>query len=172
MFVNLDVSTEHLPRVDDIVWQSLHPRYVRALQLVNSGLLVFVLAAWTIVYVVRDFSIVPFLVVVTAASFVGIMSILWPLVSIPRCGYALRDHDMVYKQGVMLRNVTAVPFNRIQHVEVSSGPLDRRFGLATLKLYTAGGSGGDLSVDGLPGDLAEQLRDHILGKAGVAIELD
>jgi membrane protein YdbS with pleckstrin-like domain len=66
--------------------------------------------------------------------------------------------------------VTAIPFNRIQHVETSSDPLDRKFDLATLQLFTAGGSGGDLKIDGLGKDVAEQLRAYILKKVGASIE--
>ena len=172
MFANPEVSIKHLPRADDVAWQLLHPRYVRVQQLVRSGVLAIVLMAWMIAFVISDIALVAFVVMFAAMSLVGIASILWPLIAVPRCGYSLREHDMVYRQGVITRTVTAVPFNRIQHVEVSSGPLDRRFGIGTLKLYTAGGSGGDLSVAGLPGDTAELLRDHILGKASVAVELD
>ena len=68
------------------------------------------------------------------------------------------------------RSVTAVPFNRIQHVETSNTPLDRKFGLATLQLFTAGGSSGDLKIDGLGDDIASQLRVFILDKAGASIE--
>jgi len=66
--------------------------------------------------------------------------------------------------------VTAIPFNRIQHVETSSDPLDRKFDLATLQLFTAGGSSGDLKIDGLGKDVAEQLRAFILKKVGAFVE--
>jgi membrane protein YdbS with pleckstrin-like domain len=68
--------------------------------------------------------------------------------------------------------VTAIPFNRIQHVETSSDPIDRKFDLATLQIFTAGGSGGDLKINGLEKDTAEQLRVFILQKVGASIEID
>ena len=61
-------------------------------------------------------------------------------------------------------------FNRIQHVERSSTPLDRRFRIANLQLYTAGGSGGDLRIQGLPERTAEKLRAFILEKIGSGVE--
>ena len=94
----------------------------------------------------------------------------WPFVAVPRRGYVVRDRDIVFRQGVLFRSVTAVPFNRIQHVETSSTPLDRKFGIAALQLYTAGGSGGDLKIHGLDAGTAEQLRGFILEKAGSSIE--
>ena len=84
----------------------------------------------------------------------------------PKRGFALRDQDIVYKHGVLWRSVKAVPFNRVQHAATGSGPLDRRFGLATLTVFTAGGSGGDLRVPGLNRDLAERLRGYIVDRVG------
>ncbi len=52
----------------------------------------------------------------------------------------------------------------MQHVEVSSGPLQRKFGLATVKFFTAGGSSVDLKVDGLSTERAEQMRAFIANK--------
>ena len=60
--------------------------------------------------------------------------------------------------------------NRIQHVEKSSTPLDRRFNLATLQIFTAGGTGGDLKIHGLPARTAEKLRFFILEKIGSSVE--
>ena len=70
----------------------------------------------------------------------------------------------------MFRSVTAVPYNRIQHVETSSTPFDRKYGLASLQIFTAGGTGGDLKIGGLAKDVAEKLRLYILDKAGASIE--
>jgi len=109
-------------------------------------------------------------VLYTLLLIVGIHSMVWPGIAVPRRGYALRDKDILFHKGVIWRSVTAVPFNRIQHVETSSTPMDRRYGLATLQLFTAGGSSGDLKIDGLGKDIAEQLRVFILDKAGAVIE--
>ena len=94
----------------------------------------------------------------------------WPFVAVPRRGYVVRDKDVVFRYGVVFRSVTAVPFNRIQHVETSSTPLDRKFGIAALQIFTAGGSGGDLRIDGLSADVAERLRVYILDKVGASVE--
>lgn len=170
MFENADVPLDALPRADAVDWQPLHPRYARARQLVNGALALIVAAALVIVYVVNgDLPLWPPLAVGLPAAAIGIV---WPVIAVPRRGYALRRHDMVYRHGVFWRKVTAVPFNRLQHVEVNNGPIDRWFGIGTLKLYTAGGSGGDLTIEGLPIETAESLREHLLRKAGSVVERD
>jgi membrane protein YdbS with pleckstrin-like domain len=59
-----------------------------------------------------------------------------------------------------------LPFNRVQHAEVSNGPLQRKYGLATLKFFTAGGSSVDLKIDGLHKERAEKMRSFIMEKSG------
>lgn len=77
-------------------------------------------------------------------------------------GWALRDHDIVARIGVLWRSTMALPLARIQHVETSHGPLERAHGLARLKLYTAGGLTADLTLIGLEGDTADRLREYLV----------
>lgn len=78
-------------------------------------------------------------------------------------GYLVRGDDIQYRTGALWRRQTAVPVNRIQHVEITQGPIERMLGLARLIIYTAGGSGSDLAVPGLPAGTAEHLREQVLG---------
>jgi uncharacterized protein len=174
MFENAEIALENLPAADVVGWQALDRRFALRLQiraLINVALAA---AALSILQILRvrmggDMSIgFAWLALIPFAA----GSLLWPLISVPRKGYAVRDRDLLYKSGVIWRSVTAVPFNRVQHVETASTPLDRRFGLASLELFTAGSSGGDLKIHGLPADVAERLRVFVLGKAGAAIERD
>ena len=79
-------------------------------------------------------------------------------------GIAMRDFDIAYRSGLFWRKTVIVAFNRVQHVEVSSGPLQRKFGLASVKLFTAGGSSVDLKIDGLMAERAEDIRAFIAEK--------
>jgi uncharacterized protein len=174
MFENSEIALEALPAADDVQWQPLDRRFVRRQQvrgLLNAAMVV---AAVLVLQFLRgrigwDVPVWPSWIILAA---VAANAVAWPVVSVPRKGYALRDKDLVYRDGVFWRSVTAVPFNRVQHVETASTPLDRRFGLASLQLYTAGSSGGDLRIDGLRADDAERMRVFVLRKAGDAIEHD
>lgn len=79
-----------------------------------------------------------------------------------RRGWALREHDLIYRSGLIWQRTAVLPFARIQHVETASGPLERAFGLMRVKCFTAGGMAADLSVDGLDRDSARQVRQHLL----------
>ena len=80
--------------------------------------------------------------------------------------YAERADDLLISHGVLWRETTVVPYGRMQLVEVTSGPLERRHGLATLQLHTAAATT-DASIPGLSPAEAERLRDRLteLGEA-------
>ncbi|CAM5531913.1 hypothetical protein SAVIM338S_04135 [Streptomyces avidinii] len=80
--------------------------------------------------------------------------------------YAERADDLLISRGVMWREETVVPYGRMQLVEVASGPLERRFGLASLHLHTAAAAT-DAKIPGLAPEEAERLRDRLteLGEA-------
>jgi uncharacterized protein len=171
MFDNSEIALDELPAADKLEWRNLDSRYARRLQL-QALISTAVMAVGILVVQLMPLPIdrrlfVPGWLVV---GVIGLFGVLWPLFSVPRKGYAIRDKDIVYRSGVIWRTVTAVPFNRIQHVETSSTPLDRRFAQAGLQLFTAGGSGGDLKIEGMPADVAERLRLFVLEKAGAPVE--
>jgi len=172
MFENAEISIEALPHADTVEWQAMDPKFVRRKLAEGAIGLIFVVVAiatlQTILEAASDDVSTGWLWLFVLAY--GISSLAWPFISVPRQGYALRDKDIIYRSGVFWRTVTAIPFNRIQHVEKSSTPLDRRFNIATLQLFTAGGSGGDLKIHGLSADTAESLRTFILNKVGSSIE--
>ena len=84
-------------------------------------------------------------------------------------GYAERDEDLLVRRGVVVRRTSVVPYGRMQYVDVTAGPLDRRLGLARVTLHTAAAAS-DASIPGLPIAEATRLRDRLaaLGEARAA----
>jgi membrane protein YdbS with pleckstrin-like domain len=70
----------------------------------------------------------------------------WTLVILPRqaraYGYQLREDDLVFRRGILWQRMVAVPYGRMQLVDITHGPLDRVFGIAQLKLVTAAATTG------------------------------
>ena len=79
-------------------------------------------------------------------------------------GYLLRDDDLLFRRGVLFQRFVAVPYGRMQLVDISRGPITRAFGLAELKFVTAAASSGVL-IPGIPLAEAEELRDHLVAVA-------
>ncbi|MCK1821812.1 PH domain-containing protein [Streptomyces sp. XM83C] len=80
--------------------------------------------------------------------------------------YAERADDLLISRGVLWHEQTVVPYGRMQLVEVTSGPVERRFGLASVQLHTAAAAT-DATIPGLDPAEAERLRDRLteLGEA-------
>ncbi len=78
-------------------------------------------------------------------------------------GWAEREDDLLVKRGRLWRSVTVVPYGRMQYVEVSSGPIARAFGIASVQLHTAS-PGSDASLNGVPADDAARLRDRLTSR--------
>jgi hypothetical protein len=81
-------------------------------------------------------------------------------------GYLEREDDLIVRRGLLFRQVTVVPYGRMQLIDVSAGPIDRLFGLATVQLHTAAATT-DARIPGLSQEEAERLRDRlaVLGEA-------
>ena len=83
--------------------------------------------------------------------------------------YQERDEDLIVERGVLIHRLSVVPYGRMQFVDVSAGPIDRVFRLATVKLHTAAAAS-DARIPGLERDEAARLRDRLaaLGEAKAA----
>ncbi len=81
-------------------------------------------------------------------------------------GYLERVDDLVVRRGMLFRQVTVVPYGRMQFIDVSAGPIDRLFKLATVQLHTAAAAS-DARIPGLSEEEAARLRDRLasLGEA-------
>lgn len=82
-------------------------------------------------------------------------------------GYGVGELDLLSQTGVWWQKRTAMPYSRIQHVTLSQGPMERRYGLACIKCFSAGSGNAEIEIRGLPIDDAEALRGHLLARAGV-----
>lgn len=97
-----------------------------------------------------------------AVGVLAVVGIVWWVIvahrQVKNLGYAIRENDLLIQRGIMFRSTTVVPFGRMQFVDVSSGPVSRLFGLATVELHTASASS-DATIPGLPAQDADHLRE-------------
>jgi membrane protein YdbS with pleckstrin-like domain len=79
-------------------------------------------------------------------------------------GYVLREDDLVFRRGILYSRLVAVPYGRMQLVDITRGPIARALGLAELRLVTAAAST-DVTLPGLPEQDAAVLRDELVARA-------
>jgi len=78
--------------------------------------------------------------------------------------YRLRDDDFVYRRGIIFQRQVAVPYGRLQLIDVSRGPVARILGLSELRLVTASASSG-VVIPGIRRERALELRDDLVAVA-------
>jgi membrane protein YdbS with pleckstrin-like domain len=102
----------------------------------------------------------------------GLASSLMPLIALAvvvlapdriyqRLRYGLSDRLLQVVRGWLFHTDTIVPFVRVQHLDLTRGPLDKMFGTATLVVHTAGTRNSIVTVPGLAPDRAAEIRDII-----------
>jgi hypothetical protein len=96
-----------------------------------------------------------------AALLFGAWAVLIPKRRYRSWGYELAEDELHVGHGLWIRARTVVPFGRVQHIDVTQGPLERRFGLGTLVLHTAGARGSAVALPGLAHEGAGRMRDLI-----------
>ncbi|KAB1653641.1 PH domain-containing protein [Pseudoclavibacter chungangensis] len=139
---------------DDGAWQRVSRKYV-IVELVPALVLSAVLAAAVAFLIAID---VPWGAAI--AGFALFWCLLGAVLAVPTAraiGYRLRDDDLVFRRGLVWRSEVAVPYGRMQLVDIRQGPLERVLGLASLRLVTAAPAG-TVVVVGFTREQIESLR--------------
>ena len=147
----------------DVDWQRVSPKYVWIVivgslvaALVSAAIVVFVwylgnwawwgwilVAAWAVGYALQLFFA-------------------------PRraraIGYRMREDDLLIRRGIAWLRIVAVPYGRMQLIDVTRGPISRSLGLSNLRFVTASASS-NIEVPGLPAEAADELRDRLIALA-------
>jgi membrane protein YdbS with pleckstrin-like domain len=90
----------------------------------------------------------------------------WPPLAHRHAAWSVDATGLSIRRGVWWRHVIRVPRSRVQHTDVTQGPLERRYGLGTLVVHTAGTEHAQVPLRGLDHALALRLRDHLLPPGG------
>lgn len=92
---------------------------------------------------------------------------LWPPISHRHVRWRLDEIGLEIQRGVYWRKTLSVPLARLQHADLTQGPIQRQWGLAKLTVYTAGTENASVELDGLAYETAVELRDRLLRQQGV-----
>ena len=165
-FINTSVDITDLPAAEQLELKPIEPVYLKLLRI----------QWWITVAVLSIIAAALIFSIPGAKEIKGLFFILipWFLIlslyrlsienSFPFIKYAVRENDILFHSGWLIRTLKICPFNRIQNCSVTHGPLERKFGLATLIVYTAGTGGADMRIPGLKGEDAISIKDFILNK--------
>ncbi|MDH5434291.1 MAG: PH domain-containing protein [Gammaproteobacteria bacterium] len=148
-------------RLNSIVFENLSPDYPK----INAFSHFIGWASIFVVLLILNFFVKKVNLPAFILPFIGTLSILsafYGYYSAKACGYFIGEFDILYKEGLWWKKQTALSFSRIQHIDISHGPIEREYQIATIKFFTAGGIASDLKISGLLNHVAESLRADIL----------
>ena len=164
-FSNLQVTLSDLPTFESIEFNNLDPSYARLVCL-DVALVECLIAAIGIT--IWWFAEIPEQLKEQASSTWGpvlLFMAIFPLYVFKAkraIKYSIRDHDLVLKSGLFWQKEVIQPIRRIQHVELTRGPLEKRIGLANISLFSAGTSGATFTIPGLRLITAARIRLYVL----------
>lgn len=141
-------------------WRRVSPRYVWV-DLVGGLIGTIVLTAIASIPFWLNSGVVELLAIPAVIFVIGVVIAAFTPRRVRAIGYQLRADDFLVRRGIMFQRLAAVPYGRMQLVDINRGPLDRALGLAELKLVTAA-SASNVAVPGLPMADAEELRDRLV----------
>jgi len=114
--------------------------------------------SWSLLRVVGVPSLLGILPLLAALALSAALAGVVPDLRWRRWRYEIREDEVDLQRGILWVSRTLVPLARIQHVDTQSGPLQRRFGLATVIFYTAAGAN---QIPELSAPVAAEVRDRI-----------
>ncbi len=162
-FENSHIDTSELPGFDGLPTQPIAKSYWYVILIQKLIVKAVFIGAWVALYFIKeDFAIPIGLIVLGSILLLSTIFLIIDYVVFPTRRYLLREHDISYESGKIFYGMTTLPLNRIQHVSLGQGPLEKSYGLVHLKIFTAGGSQADLTLPGLTRSKAEELKEHLL----------
>jgi membrane protein YdbS with pleckstrin-like domain len=165
-FTNSILLPEELPEIDKTTFNPLDKKQLKIIFIRTAFVLFALIAAFVAFVLISDDSIPKYVIIIIASilASLSILSVTISILAFPRKGYLIREKDISFQRGLIIYKLTTVPFNRIQHIEVIQGFLPKLFKLSAVKIYTAGGNSSDLSIPGLPEDVAKSLKAFLSEK--------
>ena len=163
-FTNDTIDTTQLPRFEAVEFSKLHPSYwkIVLLQLAIFFTLTGIACGSALLYAEE---LVPFrLQIITAIVVLFALILFFARLGFTKKGFAFRQHDVLFRQGIIATNTLVIPYNRIQHVALHEGILSRFFGLAKIEIFTAGGNSSDIGIPGIAKEEAENIKQLLMGK--------
>jgi membrane protein YdbS with pleckstrin-like domain len=162
-------AAPELPPIIDGQEHPVDPRSVKVARLVGVPLTLLIALA-PLAFVTLGWAFGGIRTAIYLPLFAGLLLLLaipvflafWlPAARYKRLRYLVDEGGLRIRRGVFWRKVIWIPITRVQHTDVSQGPVQRKFGLATLTVHTAGTAGASISLPGLEHEIAGRLNDHL-----------
>ncbi len=165
-FTNETIDTKQLPKFEEVELTSLHPKYLKVV-VINSFIFIAILVLCYFIllfFETENISTKLSIQLAIATAVVSICVLLFSIIGYKKKAFAFRNHDVIFRSGVVATNTMVIPYNRVQHVALHESFISRFFGLAKVEIFTAGGSSSDIEIPGIEKEEAENIKQLLMGK--------
>ena len=169
-----EAELSSLPTIQTLAWQQLSEKYAPLKLQVNLLSTLLLIVVGSIVYC-QPWFILPRFFATYLPYLLALVVLIGFSLSVvvyfadQRKHYALRELDLHFSCGLIFRKVVSQPITRIQHIELTRGPLERYKGLASLQVFSAGGAMHTFEIPGLTLHQAQDIRQFILKHKDLAL---
>lgn len=165
--VHPQITWEEIPKHEDVVLHPVEQTYKKVLltEWAILWLIGFAVAVTAIFFFDALHSTPVFLLIIACVVLLSGFHFFSITKSFPQMAYAIREHDVLFRKGWLFQQMHIVPLSKIQHCVIKKGPLERKYKLASLQLFTAANSTfSDIKIGGLTEEQAERLKEWVLSK--------
>ncbi|MFV8269918.1 PH domain-containing protein [Flavobacterium sp. GT2N3] len=165
-FTNETIDTSQLPKFEEVTFTNLHPKYITVVLISLVRIIVIVVLVPILLSMFKPelFSGRVWLILGVLIPVFSILLVVFSIIGFKKKGFAFREHDVLFKHGIIATNTIVIPYNRVQHVALHEGLISRYFGLAKIEIFTAGGSSSDIEIPGIEKEQAENIKQLLMGK--------
>ena len=165
-FTNETLDTSQLPKFEEVAFTALHPKYLLVVLIGLLRTIAMLVLIPTVVSMFKPefFSGRIWLILGIIIPIFSILLVVFSSIGFNKKGFAFREHDVLYRYGIIATNTIVIPYNRVQHVALHEGLVSRYFGLAKIEIFTAGGSSSDIEIPGIEKEQAENIKQLLMGK--------
>lgn len=163
-FINETIDTTQLPKYEEVEFSVLHPNYWKVI-LISLAVFYLITGIGLGLALYFNAELAVFITELSIAYVVLVFIVLFFCrLGFKKKGFAFRNHDVLFRHGIVATNTLVIPYNRVQHVALHEGLLSRFFGLAKIEIFTAGGSSSDIEIPGISKEQAENIKQLLMGK--------
>lgn len=163
-FTNETLDLSNLPRLEAVSFEKPDRAYWNVVLLNLTAVFLVLGIAVGLLIAFADEVRTSWPYVVGLYLFVLLASVVLARIGFLKKAYAFREHDVLFRHGILATETIVIPYNRVQHVELHEGVFSRMFHLAQIGVFTAGGNSGDIQIPGLSKALAENIEQLLMGK--------
>jgi membrane protein YdbS with pleckstrin-like domain len=163
-FTNETIDTRQLPKFEEVQLTVLHPNYWKVIMAQLAVLLLILAIALAFaLYSIEELAAYSNRLII-AAAVLAILIVFFSRIAFRKKAYAFRNHDVLFRHGIIATTTIVIPYNRVQHVALHEGLISRFFGLAKVEIFTAGGSSSDIEIPGIEKEQAENIKQLLMVK--------